>query len=864
MRRKSGKQIISPHVRFGASSRGPYANKIAGGTFAKTFNIGSCFRIVSAQIGDPWPDQIYITYNEDYNATTCGVLGDWDFRYEGVNFDNVQSLVGPSARTDAWLTRNTLEDKDGADPGDSVTLSYTPGTCAKDGDAECALEEITNRAVSNRILGPTSLEIGDFADDVIVVDYPVDMTSDGASGTWTVEDTGGEIAGVTESIVGGNIHLTLPSAGGETEDYFVTHNPTTTALGAQGIDGRYSYKYFGKTVDNNIDVTAPSVPQNLVATATGQTSINLVWDASTDNKSGVKEYVIYRASVEIDRVAHPTTTYDDTGLSPETLYTYTVSAVDNKDNESIESAPAFDTTWQPAPNVTVAEVGAVADNIVVVTFDREVVASNYSAGWSFTEDGGNKPIQSSAKTQATEVQFTLTTDVAVDTTVAYNYNASSGNYENTDGVAMGNQSGSVTNNVSDLPEFVAFAADQNSTIRALQVGTEPVSYTANAGRTYTDWEGLSKTAQANQIIFENAREVDNLWRLGGTRSDNTTGGGWSTAGGATIDGPNDITLQDSFGSTVFKTINLGSPVTNRSFRIRARVTGAFGTNIVLGLQAASPDFTNPGQDAHLCDGNANDISILANFTTETASSVRFRFVGTTANTGPESFTITDFCLEEVTGQANTNPGNYVSYGIIVNGQYQGAGVDGLAVFSDENGNTVDSNLVITEAPGTPLTTSWRALFQPPSADGPGMFEFSNFNLDTGSFVFDLTMASATAQGLINFANAEAGVASYDLTNQFQTDDGTNQANVDPSLSSNLGDTIRFSILYSTANGLRIGYKNITDGGAWVWDADSAAFDGSFASDNVFNVFFDLAAESTLRDLIYYIQDKGETYIETNY
>ncbi len=42
MRRKTGRQIISPHVRFGASSRGPYANRLGGGMYAKSFNLG-CF-----------------------------------------------------------------------------------------------------------------------------------------------------------------------------------------------------------------------------------------------------------------------------------------------------------------------------------------------------------------------------------------------------------------------------------------------------------------------------------------------------------------------------------------------------------------------------------------------------------------------------------------------------------------------------------------------------------------------------------------------------------------------------------------------------------------------------------------------------
>lgn len=73
----------------------------------------------------------------------------------------------------------------------------------------------------------------------------------------------------------------------------------------------------------------PSDPSGLVATATGQSSINLTW---VDNSSDEDGFAIERSLtgvgswVEIDTVAAGVETYDDTGLDPDTEYFYRVRA----------------------------------------------------------------------------------------------------------------------------------------------------------------------------------------------------------------------------------------------------------------------------------------------------------------------------------------------------------------------------------------------------------------------------------------------------------------------------------------------------------------------------------------------------------
>ncbi len=89
------------------------------------------------------------------------------------------------------------------------------------------------------------------------------------------------------------------------------------------------------------DTTPPSTPTNLAATAVSSSQINLSWTASTDNV-GVTGYKIFRGGVQVGTAT--TNSYSDTGLSPSTSYSYTVSAFDAAGNNSGNSNTASATT----------------------------------------------------------------------------------------------------------------------------------------------------------------------------------------------------------------------------------------------------------------------------------------------------------------------------------------------------------------------------------------------------------------------------------------------------------------------------------------------------------------------------------------
>jgi fibronectin type 3 domain-containing protein len=96
------------------------------------------------------------------------------------------------------------------------------------------------------------------------------------------------------------------------------------------------------SVTNGGDVTPPSTPAGLSATAVSTSQIDLVWSASTDN-IGVTGYRVYRDNSFVTSVA--ATSYSDIGLSSGTTYSYTVSAVDAATNESARSATSTATTF---------------------------------------------------------------------------------------------------------------------------------------------------------------------------------------------------------------------------------------------------------------------------------------------------------------------------------------------------------------------------------------------------------------------------------------------------------------------------------------------------------------------------------------
>jgi chitodextrinase len=123
------------------------------------------------------------------------------------------------------------------------------------------------------------------------------------------------------------------------------------------------------------DNIAPSIPTNLSATAVSTSQINLSWTASTDNVA-VTGYQVFRGVgagpltplITLGNV----TSYQDTGLTPATSYTYTVRARDAAGNFSGQSTPPVTETTQAPVACTV-----IGQSPAVLTWDAVTGATGY-------------------------------------------------------------------------------------------------------------------------------------------------------------------------------------------------------------------------------------------------------------------------------------------------------------------------------------------------------------------------------------------------------------------------------------------------------------------------------------------------------
>jgi len=104
-------------------------------------------------------------------------------------------------------------------------------------------------------------------------------------------------------------------------------------------------------VIGSVDITPPSIPTLVTATAVASTQIDISWTASTDNIA-VTGYEIFRDNFFLATVTAPQVSYNDTGLTASTTYFYTVRAFDLALNYSTSSATTSATTPEEPVVVT--------------------------------------------------------------------------------------------------------------------------------------------------------------------------------------------------------------------------------------------------------------------------------------------------------------------------------------------------------------------------------------------------------------------------------------------------------------------------------------------------------------------------------
>jgi hypothetical protein len=235
-----------------------------------------------------------------------------------------------------------------------------------------------------------------------------------------------------------------------------------------------------------------------------------------------------------------------------------------------------------------------------------------------------------------------------------------------------------------------FQADLKNTLD-LQAGEGKPTFTRASIATVTDFEGLIRPVKAGEARFEGARRVENL--IGTPISE-------QNGGTASYSASNNNTLTISTtGAGQYPRIQTGTinAIAGQKFRVSFVLTslsGSFGNNSVEGVGTGSPVTDSYIPWSTMVVGKR--YSAISTMTS--AGTFAFK-IGSTmgVSTGAGSAVISDMMVEEVTGQANQNPSEYVSTGVL-SAPYHGTGADGVQYFTTTNGNTVASN-VVTEAAG---------------------------------------------------------------------------------------------------------------------------------------------------------------------
>ncbi len=122
---------------------------------------------------------------------------------------------------------------------------------------------------------------------------------------------------------------------------------------------------YGEVEDYTVNITAtggdtqaPTAPSNLSTSNITQTTVDLAWDASTDNV-GVDKYYVYKDGTLLGSVSG--TSAQVTGLTAGTSYSFYVTAKDAADNESTASNTVNVTTSSAGTSYCASQGNTVTD-----------------------------------------------------------------------------------------------------------------------------------------------------------------------------------------------------------------------------------------------------------------------------------------------------------------------------------------------------------------------------------------------------------------------------------------------------------------------------------------------------------------------
>ncbi len=233
-----------------------------------------------------------------------------------------------------------------------------------------------------------------------------------------------------------NLSWTLPSNSAAVTGYFIYRNgmnvasSTTTSFSDTSLKASSTYSYIlmaydaaGNHADMSVsasattldvpDTTPPKVPTGLMGTPVSASQINLTWTTSTDNVA-VAGYKIYRDGSQVGTSA--TASFNDTGLTASTTYSYSVSAYDATGNGSAQSSAVSVTTR------ATTTAPSVPTNLTATAVSTTQINLAWSASTDVAGVSGYNIYRNSTKVGTTTT--TSYNDTGLNASTAYTYSVS--------------------------------------------------------------------------------------------------------------------------------------------------------------------------------------------------------------------------------------------------------------------------------------------------------------------------------------------------------------------------------------------------------------------------------------------------------
>ena len=232
-------------------------------------------------------------------------------------------------------------------------------------------------------------------------------------------------------------------------------------------------------------------------------------------------------------------------------------------------------------------------------------------------------------------------------------------------------------------------------------GSGTPTFTRATPKYVADWEGKLNLLLSGEAGFQGTRRVENkiFYAAGyGTTSSEviSLANGWAKGGGTSVSfsGANPTVITCLEADSTFN-----PPTTNSIFTVghQYRVT------VDMTLVSGTTTFIIRDYSTVVYTSFSMQIGVRKKYTTNVFTATATNYATFGGGDATTVYNIYSIMVEDVTGQSNQNPAEYVSVGVL-SAPYHGAGVDGVKYFSTQNGNTVASN-VIAEATGAAISSA---------------------------------------------------------------------------------------------------------------------------------------------------------------